>query len=101
MKTIPVQKKKKSSILKQGLKKYDKMPIKSLIPNLYFTAQHRLDEDSHPADWLRAFIPEHMKRGDSRSVFISKWFQYSIMKAQLDFVGNDKLGGLDSDMSWL
>ena len=32
------QKKKKNSILKQGLKKYDKMSIKSLIPNLKFTA---------------------------------------------------------------
>ena len=51
--------------------KYDKMPIKSLIPNLKFTAQYRLDEDSDPADWLRAFIPEHMKKGDSRSACIS------------------------------
>ena len=68
--------------------------IKSLIPNLKFTTRHRLDEDSHPADWLRAFIPEHMKKGDSRSVCISKWCQYTNMKAQLDFAGNEKVGGL-------
>ena len=80
--------------MKQGLKKYDKLPIKSLIPNLKFTAKHGLDEDSHPADWLQAFIPEHMKKGDSRSVCISKWSQYSNMKAKLDFAGNEKLGGL-------
>ena len=66
----------------------------NLIPNLKFTAKYGLDEDSHPGDWLKAFIPKHMKKRDSRSVCISKWSQYSNMKAKLNFAGNEKLGGL-------
>ena len=37
--TSTKKKQNKSTIMKQGLKKYDKMPIKSLIPNLKFTVQ--------------------------------------------------------------
>ena len=70
------------------------MPIEKLTPNLKFTAKHKMDENSHPAHWLQAFIPEHMKKGDPKSVRISKWCQYTNMKAQLDFAGDEKVGGL-------
>ena len=53
-----------------------------------------MDENSDPAHWLLAFIPKYMKKGDSRSVCISKWCQYTNMKAQLDFAGDEKVGGL-------
>ena len=92
---IPNDTKKQSTMkAKKGKKAYDKLPIENLIPNLKFTERHKLDENSHPAHWLQAFVTEHMKKGDSRSVCISKWCQYTNMKAQLDFAGDEKVGGL-------
>ena len=39
-----------------------KLPIKSLISHLKFTAEYGLEESSHPADCFNAFITEHMKK---------------------------------------
>ncbi len=40
------------------------------------------------------FIPEAPKKGDSKGCGISKWCQYTNMKADMDFAGNLDSGGL-------
>ena len=59
-----------------------------------FLEKHRLNDESHPADWLRAFIPELQPKGDSKACSISKWCQYTNMKAEMDFAGQEASGGL-------
>ena len=74
--------------------KYEKQPILDLVPKMKFVDRHRLNEDSHPADWVHAFIPEAPKKGDSRGCGITKWCQFTNMKADMDFAGNVDSGGL-------
>ena len=75
-------------------RKYDKLPIKDLIPNIKFVQKHHLNEHSHPADWYRAFIPEGPKKGDHSNSCIQRWCKFTNMKAELDFAGQKELGGL-------
>ena len=42
-------KKRKATIT--TTRKYDKLPIEYLIPNIKFVEKHHLNEHSHPADW--------------------------------------------------
>ena len=72
--------------------KYEKQPVKNLLPNIKFLEKHRLDSESHPADWVRSFIPELQAKGDSKGSSISRWCQYTNMKAAMDFAGNASLG---------
>ena len=88
------KKRKKTSTTKLASRKYEKQPIKTLIPNIKFVEKHHLNEFSSPADWFRAFIPESPKKGESNSLCIQKWCQFTNMKAQLDFAGNAEFGGL-------
>ena len=45
---------------------YIKKPMSDeLLPNIKFTRTHRLDENSHPAEWLRAFIPDIAPKGSA------------------------------------
>ena len=99
----PVHNPKKNSSKKSKEKKkrfqwdkvqYEKRQVKDLIPNMKFLEKHRLNDESHPADWLRAFIPELQPKGDSKACSISKWCQYTNMKAEMDFAGSEHTGGL-------
>ena len=72
--------------------KYEKQPVKNLLPNIKFLKKYRLDSESHPADWVRSFIPELQAKGDSKGSSISRWCQYTNMKATMDFVGDASLG---------
>ena len=84
---------KRSAIPNQNIK-YEKQPVEDLIPNLKFILQNRLGRHSHPADWVCAFIPESQKKGDSNGCGISKWCQYTNMKAEMDFASGSQSGGL-------
>ena len=53
-----------------------------------------MNDKLHPADWLPAFIPELHPKGDSKACSISKWCQYTNMKAEMDFPGSEHTGGL-------
>ena len=88
------KKRKRKSPEKKKERKYEKRPIKKLIPNIKFTQKHHLNEFSNSAEWFRAFIPETQKKGDPSSSCIHKWCQYTNMKAELDFAGNKNSGGL-------
>ena len=77
--------------------KYTKKPIRNgILPNIKFTTNHRLDENSHPADWLRSFLPDIPPKGSSPNVFSKKqWCQFSNMKAELDCAGDINQEGLE------
>ena len=50
---------------------YIKKPTSDeLLPNIKFTRTHRLDENSHPAEWLRAFIPDIAPQKEMRGLFL-------------------------------
>ena len=64
--------------------KYEKQPVKGLIPNLKFVEKYSLHAKSHPADWFRAFIPNSSNKGDYESVCTQRWCTYTNMKAEMD-----------------
>lgn len=64
-----------------------------LLPNIKFTQKHRLDENSHPAEWLRAFIPDNPPKGSAESFSKKQWCQYTNMKVELDCCGEKNQDG--------
>ena len=88
------KKRKASTSSKKPERKYEKLPVKTLIPNIKFVQKYHLDEFSHPADWFRAFIPESPRKGDPNTSCVQKWCQFTNMKAELDFAGQKEFGGL-------
>ena len=74
---------------------YIKKPNRTLLPNIKFTIKHRLDENSHPADWLRAFIPDTPPKGSPQEYSKKQWCQYTNMKAELDCAGKKNQDGLE------
>jgi len=76
---------------------YVKKPIvdKSiLLPNIKFTKKHRLDENSQPAEWLRAFVPDLPPKGSVKAFSKKEWCKYTNMKAELDCAGDKTQDGL-------
>ena len=53
-----------------------------------FIGQHQLDLDSHPVDWVYAFLPKARKKGDGKGCNILKWCEYTDMRANMGFAGN-------------
>ena len=53
-----------------------------------------LNDESHPADWLQAFIPELQPKSNAKACSISKRYQYTNMKAEMDFARLEDSGGL-------
>ena len=74
---------------------YIKKPTRNLLPGIKFTIKHRLDENSHPADWLRAFIPDTPPKGSPQEYSKKQWCQYTNMKAELDCAGKKNQDGLE------
>ena len=75
--------------------KYVKKPTSGkLLPNIKFTQKHRLDENSHPADWLRSLVPDVPPKGNQQSFSKKQLCQFTNMKAELDCAGNNNQDGL-------
>ena len=85
---------KRKRFQKDKVKYYEKQLVKNFLPIIKFLEKHWLDSESHPTDWVRNFIPELQSKGDSKGNSNSRWFQYTNMKAAMDFAGNVSLGGL-------
>ena len=66
-----------------------------LFPNIKFTKKHRLDENSHPAEWLRSFIPDVLPKGSIQGFSKKQWCQFTNMKAELDCAGVKNQDGLE------
>ena len=58
--SITSKKKRRSSTTKP--RKYEKLPVKELIPNIKFVEKNTLNEFLYPAHWFRTFIPESQKK---------------------------------------
>ena len=69
-------------------------PITELTPNDKFISQNRLNEESHPADWLRAFLPNSKEKGSPANTFCTdKWSSYLNTRAWQDLAGIKERGG--------
>ena len=78
----------------KSVKYIKKSPNGKLLPNIKFTQKHRLDENSHPADWLRSFLPDVPPKGNQQSFSKKQLCQFTNMKAELDCAGDSKQDGL-------
>ena len=69
-------------------------PITELTPNDKFISQNRLNEESHPADWVRAFLPNSKEKGSPANTFCTdKWSSYLNTRAWQDLAGIKERGG--------
>ena len=53
-----------------------------------------MDENSHPADWLRALLPDVPPKGQGNAFSKKQWCQFTNMKAELDCAGDKNQDGL-------
>ena len=89
------KKRKNIKSFNSRLIKYIKKPTNGkLLPNIKFTQKNRLDENSHPAEWLRAMIPDTPPEGSNQAFSKKQWCQYTNMKAELDCAGEKNQDGL-------
>ena len=89
------KKRKNAKAFNSRLITYTKKPTNGkLLPNIKFTRKNRLDENSHPAEWLRALIPDTPPKGSNQSFSKKQWCQYTNMKAELDCAGEKNQDGL-------
>ena len=59
---------------KNGEASYKKVPCDETVPNIDFIKKHKLDFNSHPADWMNAFLPKHPIAGSHLSLHdITSW----------------------------
>ena len=92
---IKSKKRKTTKPFNSRLIEYIKKPTNGkLLPNIKFTRKNRLDENSHPAEWLRALIPDTPPKGSNQSFSKKQWCQYTNMKAELDCAGEKNQDGL-------
>ena len=77
-----------------GLVGMDMFPIKELTPNNAFIVKHKLDFNSHPADWLRAFVPNSKRKGAPAHEFCTdNWTSYLNTCAMQELSGIRERGG--------
>ena len=80
-----------------GVVQYEVATHDETIPNLDFCDEHRLDLESHPAEWFEAFLPIHNKRGGNRASMqfsMENCLSWTNTKARMQNAG---LGGKYSD----
>ena len=77
-----------------GFVRMEMLPITELTPNNAFILKHKLDNNSHPADWLRAFLPNSKSKGSPAHEFCTdKWTSYLNTRAMQDLAGIRERGG--------
>ena len=59
---------------RHGEASYKEVPCDETVPNIDFIKNNKLSFDSHPADWLNAFLPKNPKAGCNLSIHdLTSW----------------------------
>ena len=77
-----------------GLVSMAMLPITALTPITAFISKHKLDNNSHPADWIRSFVPNSKSKGAPAHEFCTdNWTSYLNTRAMQELAGIRERGG--------